>query len=221
MIEQTDALQPFAAISDHRDIPEAVDAEDAAARLVRHEHASLSLRVGCRHRDEFEVERILVVKDQQTILAVDDGMVDLVLHTLGAGPDQPGLGGDVALQIDQILLTGDARADADDEVSTAAGDPGAQPEALVRFVEELHVVLDRRAQTVQPERVGTPGVVAGRVDDAGAVGREESSAGARNLIGERGARHQIAHADRVELVAFVIRCPQQSGGVIRHVERAE
>ncbi len=188
---------------------------------MRDDDAALALRVVRRHGDELEVQGVVIVQDEQAVLAVHDRVLERVLHALPPRPYRTRLRGDVTGQVDEVLLARDAGAHADHEVATAARDPGAEPELLVGLVEELDVVRHRGPEPVQPQGVRTPGLVAGRVEDAGAVGGEERAAGVRDLVGERDPRLQVADAHGVELVALEVRRPQQLRRVVGGVERAE
>ena len=117
---------------------------------------------------------------------------------------------------------GDGGAELDDEVAVAAGEPGADPVPLVGLVEQLRVILDRGAQLVQPDRVGAPRVVDRRVDDEPSVGGEARSRGrAGDLIGELLAGREVAHVDRVALVALEVDAEEHAAAVVRDLEAAE
>ena len=67
--------------------------------------------------------------------------------------------------------------------------PDAEPVLLVGLVEEGDIRRDVGADGVQPQGVGPPRVVDGRVQDAGAVGSElRAGEGAGDLVGEAARR---------------------------------
>ena len=157
--------------------------------------------VGCRHPHELEIQGSVVVEDEQHVLAVDHGVRRVVLDALAARPHHARLGAQVG-GIHEPFLARDRRADPDDEVAVAAGEARADPVPLVGLVEQLRVVGDGRAELVQPDRVGSPRVVDGRVDDEPAVGRERRARErVRDLVGELLAGDEVAHAHGVALVA--------------------
>ncbi len=188
---------------------------------MRDDHVTIAGRIGCRDPHQLEIQGPVVVDDVQDVLAVDDGMVHLVLDTLLARPHHARLSAEVR-GIQQPFLARDGGAEPDHEVAVAACEARAHPIALVGLVEELDVVRDGRAELVQPYGVGAPRVVDGAVDDEPTVGGERGSGeGPFDDVRQLLARHQVADADRVALVAGDIHPEEHEVAVVGHLEAAE
>jgi hypothetical protein len=216
--------EAFATVAEHAPIAERRHPEQALPRQVRDDDVAGAAGVGCRHLDELEIEGAVVVEDEQHVLAVDHRVGGVVLDALPARPHHAGLRTEVCC-IHEPLLGGDRRAHPDHEVAVAAGEARAEPEPLVGLVEELRVVLDGCAQLVQPDRVGSPGVIDCRVDDEAAVGRE-GRAGERvgDLVRQLLTGDDVAHAHGVALVAGdvdAVQHPIAVGGDLEAAEREE
>ncbi|MDQ1114022.1 hypothetical protein QE406_000031 [Microbacterium testaceum] len=219
--EQAEAGETVAPVGDDTPVAEGVDTEQALAHAMRDHDLARSLGIGCRDPDQLEIESSVVVEDVQHVFAVDDRVVDRVLDALAPRPDDAGFAAQV-VSIDQAILRGDRRSDADDEIPVAAREVGADPVPLVGFVEQLHVGIHRRADLVQPDGVGTPRVVDGGVDDEASIGGERRPRErAGDLVGERLARDQVAHTHGVPFVAGDVDAVEHARAVVRDLEAAE
>ncbi len=156
---------------------------------------------------------VLVVQDQQPVLAGDDRVLDAVLDTLPPRRDHPELAGGVG-GVEDAVLGGRLRAGADDDQPVAAGAADGGPEAFVGLVVHDDVVGDRGAEHVPPHLVGTPGVVDGRVEERGrgeVPGR--TTEGVRHLVGKHLAGAQVLDLQQEPLVADGVGAEREQGPV--------
>ena len=185
------------------------------------QHPLRTLGVRRGHADQFEVDRVVVVHDQQAVFAVDDGVLHVVFDAVAARPDHGELAGRVG-RGEQPGLGGHARPGLDQQELAAAGDADAHPEPFVRFVEHLAVDGCRRADLVPPDGVRPPGVVDRGVEEVAATRIEQGALGrVLDLVGEVLPGGQVAHPDRVPLVALGVDGVEQPAPVGAHVEAAE
>ena len=90
-------------------------------------------------------------------------------------------------------------------VRTAAGGLDLQLEPPVLLLPDLRVVVLRRAEDVAPHRVRPVGLVQGRVEQSGAVGRPgQAVVRPGQDVGQVGAGAEVAHPQLVDLVAVVV-----------------
>src|SRR5699024_11233171 len=108
--------------------------------------------------------------DDESVLAADHRVLDVVLDALLARPHAPELARRV-LRLEAPHLGGDLGPEPDLQVLLAAGLADPDPVGLVGLVEHLLVVVAGGPQAVTPHRVGAPGVVDGHVEDIPAVAR--------------------------------------------------
>ena len=173
---ELDPRQRLAAVTDHQVPDEGVDGVEADIVAVLDQRAGCG-RVAHRRLDEGEVLRAVVVQDEKTVLAADDGVFDGVLDELPSWPHGDELGVGVGgVGIPDLRCHGAARGD--DHVLVAAGAADREPEPLVGFVIDL---LGRQARTdavpphgVRPPRLVDRGVVDGAV--VGGPGRARADA---------------------------------------------
>ncbi len=177
-------------------------------------------RIVDRNGDQLEVDRVLVVQDQEHVLPGDDSVLEGVLDAVAAGEHDPELAlGIVGLE--HPHLAGDLGRQTDHEVAVGLRAADADEVALVRLLEDEHVVAGR-AERVAPHLVGAPGLVDGRVEEVGRARRPgRSAAGRRDLVGEHLAGAQVLDLDRVALVALGVDGPGQEVAVVADAERAE
>ena len=221
VIEDAQPREPAAPVAQDSPVAEGGQPQEPDPRPVRDHDPALAGGIGGRDLDELEVEGVIVVQDEQHVGAVDDGVVAVVLDALPPRPHHARLGAEV-VGVDEPFLGGDGRADPDDEVAVAAGEAGSHPVALVRLVEQRGVGGHVGPELVEPHGVGSPRVIHRRVDDVPAVGGEgRARARTGDLVGKVLAGPQIAHPQRVALVAGDVDPVEHQRAVVGDLEAAE
>ena len=171
---QLDSGQRLPAVADHEVLLERVDPVQADVVAAFDEGAERR-RVADRRVDEGEVDRAVVVHDEEAVLTADDGVLHRVLDEVAARQHH----GELSFRVGRVgvaHLGGDRTARRDEHVLVAAGAPDRQPEAFVGFV--VHLLGGQsRCQPVPPHRVRPPRVVDRHVVD-GAVVRRPGDPGA-------------------------------------------
>ena len=189
--------------------------------VVGQQHLLLALRVVDGDTDQFEVDRVVVVHDQEAVVAALHGMFHVVLDAVLPRPDHGELAGRVC-GFEQPGLGGHARTGLDQQEPAAAGEADAHPEPLVRLVEDRHVCRGRGADLVAPHGVGSPGVVHGRIEHVTAARVEQGTlAGVRDLVRKVLPGRDGAHAQGVPLVALGVDGVEQPALVEAHIGAAE
>ena len=102
--------------------------------------------------------------DDPVILALNDGVVDVVVHAGFALPQQAEFTLGVVF-FEDPHLRGHLGAHAKEEVFIGASAADANVEVFIFFLEHLHVFGLRGADLVAPDGVGAPCLVDGRVKD--------------------------------------------------------
>ena len=219
--EDAETCEALAAVRHDRPVAERRHVQQAPAGLVGQHDGARTGRILSRDPHQLEIERAVVVQDVQHVLTAHDRVRRRVLDALAARPDRPRLGVQVGCR-DEQLLGCDRRPHLDHEVGLAAREARADPVALVALVVQLHVGRGIRSHFVEPHGVGPPRVVDRRVDDVTTVGGE---AGPRRRVlddvVEIRTGREIAHAQRVPLVALGVDAVEQTRAVGRDVEAAE
>ena len=165
---ELDARQRLPAVAHHQMVGEGVHTFESDV-VAGGDQGPLLRRVGNRRFGQGEVHRSVVVQDQETVLAADDGVFDGVFDTVAAGQHRGegrrGIGG-----VGVADLRGHRRTGRDDHVGVAPGAAHRDPVPFVGFVVDRLVGVGR-TEPVPPHGVGAPRVVDGRVVHRGVVGR--------------------------------------------------
>ena len=180
---------------------------------------------GQRHRRELEVDRPVVVQDQQAAGVAGPARAGLVLHrVLDALPPRQHdpwrrhrLGG-----VQQPHLARQLARRRDAQVALAAGQPHPDPVPLVAFLQHDHVVGDRGTHQVPPHPEGAPGRVGRGVEQRRTVlGPGAAVVGVGDLVRGGLPGHQVLDPQRVAFRAGEIGRVGKHPAVRADAERAE
>ena len=156
-----------AAVTHHNLVAVGIHALDAGGFLMRQqrgqipESGQLAVGLGIAH---LEVGAGGIVGDNPVVLALDDGVIDVVVHAGFTLPQQAEVALGVVL-FEHPYLRGHLGAYAKEEVLIRAGAADADVEVLVIFLKHLHVLGLRGAYLVAPNGIGTPCIVDGGVEN--------------------------------------------------------
>jgi hypothetical protein len=155
--------------------------------------------------------------DEEAVAVVLDRVLELLLPRV-EDPERP-----LGIGRPQVAhLVGDLAAESQDHVALVLGGPHPEEEALVGLLVHEGVVLDRRPHHVPPQLEGPHGLVGLDVEERPVVpGPRRPVVGARDLVGQVGARLQVPEAHRVDLGAGGVARPRQQAGVVADVEGPE
>ncbi len=184
------------------------------------------MRAHVDHIDlEVRIQRVVVHDRERNVLAVlagtfEAGEAHIVFHTGFARNERAELafrriGGE------QQHLGGGLRTGADHDVALVEGKPDAHPEALVLLAVDLHVLGDRRADTVAFHRARTPCVIKQHIEHPPRVRCEAGATDAFEHVGKLLTRRQIADAEVVALVAAGVDAVQHPLAVFGDVHAAD
>ena len=157
--------------------------------------------VGHGRRHQPELHRVVVGDHEQLAgAAVPAPVLGVVLDALAASSDRPGSAGDV-VRVDRPGFGGGVALRPQHHEVAAAGQPGADLEALVGLLQHQHVVGDRGADPVPPHLERPVGRVVHGVEEPGGVGAPGAAVvGARHRLGEVLAGAQVAEAELEDLL---------------------
>ncbi len=228
--QQPQAGEAVPAEVHHEMVLECVRAQQPGVRAVRDDRGevrgigqrAVAGRVPQRHLRQFEVQRAVVVQDQQPAGAVRATLVlDRILDPLPAGQHHPRARRRRS-RVQQPYLAGQRAGDRDGHVTLAAGQPDSDGEPLVGLLDHDHVAGGRGAPPVPPYPVRAPRVVHGHVEQHGPVGGPGAAVeGAGDLVGGRLPGHQVLDPQREPLVAGEVGRVGEQPRVGADAERAQ
>ena len=111
--------ESLATVFDRDEILEGIHALEAYGFIVRKNHAALAERIRRRNAHELKIDRILVVHDQEAVLRADDNVLDVILDSDFARPDNLKITRRVA-RVEQARLAREPRTGLDRQVFTTA-----------------------------------------------------------------------------------------------------
>ena len=196
---------------------ERVDPRDAITRAVWNELGPLIGRLGrCRHHSE--VDGIEIGEDDEPIAP----MIEVILEIVGARANDTRCIEWCSCR-DQPRLARGLRVGVDDDPFAVAREVDAHVEALIGFVEDLHVVGLRGAEAVTPNSRGPLLLVVRDVEQVVRIGTPSRSGprGVPDFVGQIGASGEIAHVHREVLTTVDVERPREQRCVGAHVERTQ